>query len=307
MELDVFARQLHLLELLSGNANMTVARMCDELGISRRTFFRYITLFRRVGFTVYSTHEVFSIDLSSAFFSNMSERMRLSSDEVSTLASLLNKADASDSRIERLKQRLHSLYGVTFSEEQAHLDKLQVHNTRLLNTAIRQRLKVVLRDYESPHSHTCSDRTVEPYKFVTQTGGVRCYEPASDLCKTFKLSRMKSEVKLLEEKWTDRQKHTTYYTDIFGFSAETVKRVVLRLGTLSARILTEEFGVKETQFVFDSDNEHRIISLSVCSFQGVGRFVMGLLNDVEVLRSNEFKDYLRMEFQKAGLMIRPME
>jgi hypothetical protein len=30
----------------------------------------------------------------------------------------------------------------------------------------------------------------------------------------------------------------------------------------------------------------------VCSFQGIGRFVLGLLEDIEVVESDEFKSFL---------------
>ena len=36
-----------------------------------------------------------------------------------------------------------------------------------------------------------------------------------------------------------------------------------------------------------------LLSTDVCSFQGVGRFVLGLFEDVEVLESPEFKLFLQ--------------
>ena len=50
--------------------------------------------------------------------------------------------------------------------------------------------------------------------------------------------------------------------------------------------------------MIDSDDEHRIISLQVCSYQGIGRFVLGLLGEVEVLKGDDFKSYLRKQITK---------
>ena len=64
------------------------------------------------------------------------------------------------------------------------------------------------------------------------------------------------------------------------------------MGTLATRVLMEEYGVKDTQMVIDGEY-HLIFATSVCSYQGVGRFVMGLINDIDVIDSQGFVDYLR--------------
>jgi hypothetical protein len=54
----------------------------------------------------------------------------------------------------------------------------------------------------------------------------------------------------------------------------------------------EEYGVEEHQFVI-LDNSHWLFSTFVCNYQGVGRFVMGLIKDIDIIESPNFEEYLR--------------
>ena len=40
--------------------------------------------------------------------------------------------------------------------------------------------------------------------------------------------------------------------------------------------------------------------MPVSSFVGIGRFVLGLFQDIEVLGCSEFKDYLRQQINKLN-------
>ena len=66
-------------------------------------------------------------------------------------------------------------------------------------------------------------------------------------------------------------------------------------------ILCEEFGVSEAQLLIDPDNQHRLFYTYVCSDIGIGRFVMGLLGEVEVVSGPSLKQYIQEQIkQYAG-------
>jgi len=76
--------------------------------------------------------------------------------------------------------------------------KKQLRNLDDLTTAINNRRVVCLHRYSSPHSHSFSDRVVEPFLFLNDHQDVRCYEFASGMNKTFKLARIgKVEIYIL--------------------------------------------------------------------------------------------------------------
>lgn len=299
MELDKFGRQLRLLELLLDNASLTTQQLCERMGLSRRSVYRYLEFFRMAGFDVMEENGIYSIGLSSPFFNGVAGRMRLGSAEVEALAQLLSKADNSNPVISRLQYKLRSMYGVAFSQSSAQVEPRIAENTDALRKAIAKKRKVVLHNYYSPHGKTTSNRLVEPFRLLPTTGDVRCYEEMAGQCKTFKISRIGGRVEVLDDHWTAQRLHAQYYTDLFGFSGETTHRITLRLGPLASRILMEDFGVKDVQMAIDDDGLHRLYSLNVCSYQGVGRFVLGLISDIEVLRGTEFKNYLRKTLNEA--------
>jgi hypothetical protein len=41
-----------------------------------------------------------------------------------------------------------------------------------------------------------------------------------------------------------------------------------------------------------SDNEY-ILETEVCNYEGVGRFIMGLLSDIEIINSPELKKFIK--------------
>lgn len=299
MNLDIFSRQLSLFSLLAGNVQLSVREVCQQVGISARTFYRYIAMFRAHDFEVSEERGVYSIDLSSHFFDVLTEKMRFTRGEVQTLCALLERADPADPGVQRLRQRMRTLYGVDFDSSGVRIDLLLHDNTEALKKAIDAHRQVVIHDYDSPHSHTTSDRLVEPFQLLAPRQSVRCYELGSQQCKTFKISRMRGAVEVLDQRWQWRGRHINYYTDLFGFSGEEVHRVVLRLGQLSAQILMEEYGVKDSQLVMDSDERHRIFATSVCSLDGIGRFVLGLISDIDVVRGHELQLWLRRQLRAA--------
>lgn len=300
MNLDIFARQLRLFSLLAGNMQLSVQEVCRQIGISPRTFYRYIAMFRANDFEVSQTQGgIYSIDFSSSFFNTFAEKMRLSRTEVQTLSTLIERADPSLPGIQRLRQRMRTVYGVEFDPSGVRVDTLAHDNTDTLLQAISRHQQAVLHDYDSPHSHTLGDRLVEPFQLLAQQRSVRCYEIASQQCKTFKIARIRQRVELLPQKWQWRGRHISYYTDLFGFSAAEVHHVVLRLGSLSARILMEEYGVPDSQLVIDTDPARRLFATSVCSLEGVGRFVLGLISDIEVVKGRGLQLWLHRQLRDA--------
>lgn len=293
MELEKFERQLKLLEMLVGNTYLTVEQLCERTELSRRSIYRYLDFFKIAGFDLVKNNGVFSIELSSPFISRISDKVRFTGNELEVLHRLLEQADSKNVAVEGLKQKLRNVYGMDFFSD-VKIDRLMAKNVETLYEAIRLKRKVVMHDYYSPHSNSVNDRLVEPFKFVHHGSEVRCFDIKDKTCKTFKVARIRRNVDMLSEKWEFANRHITFYTDIFGFSGEKQYRVKLRLGRLSARILMEEYGIEEHRMVI-LDDSHWLFSTYVCSYQGVGRFVMGLIKDIDIIDSPDFVDYLRRD------------
>lgn len=300
MELNKFERQLKLLELLIDNEYLTISEMGQRLGISVRSVYRYIQFFESNGFDVYNDQGIYSVGHNSPFVAAVSRKTHFTSDELQCVGSLISQADPTDPNIIKLKYKFRNVYGMDFGQEEFKFDRRISENVEALKKAIENRRQCVLQKYNSLNSKDLRDRLVEPFQFLGNTNEVRCYELDSGMCKTFKVPRVKGKVMVREQKWAFTDRHASYFTDIFGFSGERVWKVVLRLTALSKTILMEEYGMDETRFVME-DATHFLVHLPVCNMKGVGRFVMGLIDETEIVRGEELRAYVHEKLRQYVL------
>lgn len=91
MRHDKLERELHLLMLLTDNHTLTIDKLCDKVGISRRNLYYYLEFFRDTGFVVYKRGKVYCIDRDSPFFGRLVERVSFTADEAVLMRRLLDK------------------------------------------------------------------------------------------------------------------------------------------------------------------------------------------------------------------------
>lgn len=290
MDKERFDRQLRLLVLLTQDRDTDIDSLSRELQMSRRSIYRYIETFRELGFVVEKRGNRYRVAPSSPFFRRITERIHFTEDEALTINQVLNAVYDRSPQVRHLRQKLSSLYDFDVLARHG-VDEHIARNLATLYDAVKLERVAVLRGYVSPSSGKVSDRMVEPYMFLSENSEVRCYELATGMNKTFKISRAE-RVDLLDMLWSHKEAHLPFYTDMFGFSGEQLFPVRLVLGPLSARLLIEEVPSAASQLALLDDGRYRLHA-RVCSYKGVGRFVLGLCDDVEVESPRDFKDYLR--------------
>lgn len=291
MELNKLERQLKLLELLIDNQHLTIAEIAESVGVSVRSVYRYIQFYENLGFEVFNDQGIYSIGHNSPFIASVSQKMHFTSEELATLGEMIARADANNPVVNKLKYKFRNVYGLDFRSDEFRFDKRISENIETLKRAIKGKKQCVLQKYNSLNSKEMRDRFVEPFQFLSSTNEIRCYEPESDMCKTFKLTRIKGNVVCKDKKWEFTDRHVSYFTDIFGFSGENVSKVILRLTTVSKTIMMEEYGLDETRFVKE-DDYHFLVHLPICNNKGAGRFVLGLIDEVEIVKGNSLKQYV---------------
>ena len=289
MRHDKLERELNLLLLLTENHNYTVPEICDRVQISRRNFYYYLDFFRLAGFKVEHSKPYYRVSKDSPFFRKIDEVVHFTEDEAITMRRILDKTGDQSIQVERLRRKLDRLYDLQILDNEEMQEQL-AHNVTTLYEAIKRQVAVTLVNYSSPHSNTTSNRIVEPFLLMNGNREVRCFELSSGINKTFKLSRME-DVQLLDITWEHQNEHHKIFTDIFMFSDEKQWTVTLLMGRLSSSILLEEYP-KARKYLTQQDETHWQLELPVCSFIGIGRFVMGLFEDIEVQGCNEFKEFL---------------
>lgn len=295
MRHDKLEKELQLLLLLAENRSYTIEQLCKKMDTSRRNLYYYIEFFRDAGFKVEKYGNCYSIDRSSPFFGRLIEKISFTEEEAIVISRLLNKVKKRNAIVETLKKKMDRFYDMGILAKDSVSDR-ESHIISILHNAIKNENQVVLKGYSSPHSRTRRDRLVEPFMLMDGNREVRCYEPASGMNKTFKIVRM-DDVETLSDNWQFKDSHKQMYTDLFMFSGEKVDRVEMILGQLSHDLLLEEYPHAVRNMSQEEDGRWRLV-LDVCSYIGIGRFVIGLLDDIEVVGNGDFISYLKEKIDK---------
>ena len=269
MPLKTFSRQLDILLLLADNRSMNVQQVADHMHMGRRQIYRYIELLQAAGFEFQVTRGIYRLKPSSHFYRQLRQKF----------------------------SHAHSPGAFQAEDIGQHAEE----NFRLLLEAIRHHRQVIIRRYHSLNSHTVSDRLVEPYYVIEGDYAVRCHEVETRINKTFRISRME-RVEVLPSSWQHEDAHVVPPTDMFGYSSDTPQPVTLRLTQRAYQILREEYGADEANFTIEhtplGTPSTYLLSTFYCHQEGIGRFVMGLPADVEVIGAPSLLYYIRDNFQQ---------
>ena len=172
-------------------------------------------------------------------------------------------------------------------------------NVNSLIEAIENKKQVILKNYTSGHSKKVSDRVIEPLSFTTNYIQVWGYEVSSGKNKLFKLSRIGS-VEVLENDWAYESEHSVGMMDIFRITSFEQIPIKLKLGLMASSLLVEEYPMAEKYLSPALGNSGSyILDIKVCGYEGVGRFVLGLLDDIEIMEGEGLKEFLRERMKMA--------
>ncbi len=290
MRHDKFGRELDLLLLLTENRQHDSETICQRLDISRRTFYYYLESLRDWGFIVEKTGKKYHIDRESPYLKRLFETINFTEDEALTMLSILNKVGDENALTLRIRDKLDRFYDLHILEN-PELREQVAHYVTVFYDAIKRKQLVKIVGYASPHSDTVTDRVVEPFMLLNNNNDVRCYELSTGENKTFKLSRMR-DVIMLDLSWSHEARHKQVFTDVFMFSGEQRMQVSVRLDLLAYRLLVEEYP-RVAPYVTEESEQSRLLQLEVVSYLGIGRFVLGLYDHVEVLGDEAFVAYIR--------------
>ena len=287
--------ELTLIQLMTDGNDYTAEDLCNHLECTRRNLYYYLQFLREYGFGVLRNENYYSLDVNSPFFSNLASSVNFTLQEAVLIHNLADSAEQKNPAVLSVKKKLERYYDLRFFSDSKYKKK-QLRNLKDISDAIAAKRIVCLKEYSSPHSHTFTDRVVEPFLLMNDNQDVRCYELSSGKNKTFKLSRI-TKVEVYDAPWINESEHKKVFTDMFSFSGEELYTVKLRMGQLSYNLVTEEYPISSNSFSKQEDN-HWIVSLDVVSYLGLGRFVLGLYDDIEILEGDGFKDYIKSKIVK---------
>lgn len=298
MDQPKIERMLRLMMMLTANSRYTVEELADKLSTSPRTIYRYIDTFKDAGFLVMKSGPYFRLDKRSRYFKDISQLIHFTEEEAYILNSAIESIDPTNAIKQNLKSKLASVYDFKMLAE-CVVKGDNARNVNAIIEAIEEKKQIILKDYTSAHSRKVSDRLVEPLSFTTNYIQVWAYEISSGKNKLFKVSRI-GAVEILENGWEYEQEHKEGLMDLFRINSFEQIPVKLKLGLRAASLLVEEYPLGEKFLCpIEDDASHFMLDTWVCGYEGVGRFVLGLLDDIEIIEGEGLKAFLKERMKMA--------
>ena len=290
MDQPKLERLLRLMKLLTANTTYNVDQLAERLDMSRRTVYRYIDTFREAGFVIKKSGDCIRLDKESPHFRDISQLVHFTEEEAVILKSAIENIDDTNLLKQNLKRKLYSVYDNRTLADTVVRGK-NAPNIRRLIEAIEEQRQVVLHGYQSGHGGEVRDRRVEPFAFTTNYVQVWCFDTEDRANKLFKTARI-GEVEPTDVPWEHGDAHREGFIDAFRIHGEVRHRVRIEMGLLAYNLLCEEYPLAERD-VRPLGHGRWMLDTEVASMAGVGRFVVGLLDDIRIVDSPELTEYIR--------------
>lgn len=295
MEHAGIERLLRMIQMLSSNVDYPTPELTERLETCERTTYRYICTLKMGGFILIkknrNTYKLVKMPVEGI---DLNELLIISKEEAYILHKLLLSITG-DSQIHiNLEQKLAALLDAT-SVTEIIGKKTVAENVKLLAKAISENECVELVDYESGHTMVTSNRIVEPYGFSTNYADVYAYEPVSGICKIFKISRI-GWVRPMGIKWLHKEKHEEICPDCFRMNGKDSFEVTLKMTLKAKNLLIEEYPLSQKDIYLE--NGSWILKTKVKDLAGVGRFYLGLSDQIEIIQSPELVSFVRNHIRK---------
>ena len=288
-------RVLQLISLLRQRPPKSIRFVAGLLNSTDRTVYRYFDLLKAVGFDLQADdHKRYFIaglggDMDGAVFTNEE-------------AVLVRKLLLTGARRNKLRDSILKKLSVR-SEVATQADLLV--NARagtlveILSGAIAAGRQVILRKYHSANSDAISDRLVEPVRFTADYHAICAYEPASGRNKMFNIERI-TGVSVTRKPFQFRERHQWEPVDAFGFTIQdsAPMQIDLLMGVKASVMLKEEYPLV-TPFLHREGRSSRFrLRMTVNNPKPVVRFVLGMLDNVEIHGSDAFLEVFKKDFDR---------
>lgn len=287
---------LELIMLLSNGLRYSKKEIMQRLDLSDRSVDRYIKTIRDAGFIVPRPREGrYWIDKASPYFKEISELLHFSKEEAQILYNAIHSINNENLLKQNLIRKLYTLYdsphivNTIVKQQQSAV----IHE---LTKAIKNKNKVLLLGYRSANSDRQNDRIVEPFSFTTNFVSTWGYDIEAGCCKTFKNTRIAS-VQVLNETWQHENRHAEGVIDVFRISSNEQIPVKLKLSLRACELLKEEYPLSEKYITPAGENDY-FFEAPVCSFEGVGRFALGLCQEIEILKPIALRNFIKKRAKK---------
>ena len=295
MEHASIYRIFRMLEMLGSNVDYTTPELTERLDVCERSTYRYIETLKLAGCTIIkkdkNIHKLVKIPSEGI---KLEELVLISSEEAFLIHRMLRSIAGECPLVYNLELKLAAIFDAICITEIVG-NKSASENIKELKKAINNHERVVLMNYESGHTMQISNREVEPYAFSTNYADVYAYEIATGKNKIFKVCRI-GWVKPTCYLWEHEEQHEVISPDCFRMNGKESTLVTLKMTLMAKNLLIEEYPLSARDLTYEDG--YWWLRTNVKSMAGVGRFYLGLSDQIEILDSPELVSYIREHVKK---------
>ncbi len=292
-------RVLKMLLLLNCRYGRSIEQIAAALKTTGRTVYRYIETIRRVGYVVDKFSDqgkiYYHINKDKSVYKDISNLLFFSEEEAYILSKAIHSIDNENVFKNKLVKKLYSLY----DDDRIAAPIIKKEYSDVIHhlcSAMTKKEQVMLVNYKSSNSKKIRDRVVEPFGFTVNFIAIWCYDAEDKSNKLFKTARV-DKVEPLGVCWKYENLHQKGNVDIFRVSSYKTIPVTLKLSLPAYNLLIEEYPLAEKYITMQPDGGY-LLQTEVAGLDGVGRFVMGLLDEIEVIEPMALKEYIWKKIEK---------
>ena len=298
MDQPKIERLLRLMMMLSSNNTYSIQYIADRLGVNWRTIYRYLETFKDVGFSVEKVGD-YKYRLSSlkTGIADLSNIIYFTDEEAHVVNRLIDGLDQDNVFKAGLKEKLKAIYDSTSIATRVD-GRSNARTVEILEAAVRGKKVVELKDYVSSFAGQTRSFHIEPFEFTDNFASIWALDVSSGKNKRFKIARI-GDIALTDEPWTMEHAHHADPMDAFHFHGDAQQHVVLAMNNVAKNLMVEEFPLTEKDIhegepliVDGQPDQTWIYDGYVRGVWGIGRFVLGLNRNIEVLEGDELKEFL---------------
>jgi len=291
------AKLLRLFQIIAvlKSGHWTIKQLADRFDTSERTIYRYINLLEEVDFLLEK-------DFENRFFIITTDddpaQAQFSIEETKLIKKLI-QSGAQDNPLRSSLLKKLSLNSEMDSMPRLFLKVRLGQFVDQIAEAIRNKNQIVLKNYHSANSNEIRDRLVEPIHFGDNYQSIIALDTQDKICKQFKLDRI-GELIEIGTKYQHESLHKKNQTDIFGFTGDSNTWITLFLSMRAYLLLREEYplSIPYTERIESGYQFHGPVS----NFDGIGRFVLGLMDEIQIKGPDLFKTFIENKFQHQRLV-----
>jgi proteasome accessory factor C len=280
---------LRLFQIISvlKTGRWAIKSLAERFDTSERTIYRYIKLLEEVELLIEK-------DFDGKYFIHSSSDELGNSEFTIEEMKLIKKLIQTEVDNNPLKELL--LKKLSLNSELDKVPNLIVHARRgklieVLAQAIKEKKQLILQNYHSANSSEIKDRLVEPMEFGDNYQTIIALDTKDKKSKQFKIDRI-GDVVETGKAFKHEDLHTKTSTDIFGMTGGKSTWITLNLKMRSFLLLREEHPMSLPYIEKTADGVYQFHG-PVHNFDGIGRFVLGLLDEAEVVGPKEFQSYIK--------------